>query len=186
MTEAVLPLEFQIDQSELGPVLIGAEAIAERVKALGAAIDRDYKGQAVQMVVALDGAWIFASDLVRSMHSDVIVNFVSTSSYGNRKVSKGRVRVAGRSSFELGRDKKVIVVEDIVDTGRTAQTLISLLTRAGATSIRLASLLSKPARRRIDVPIDYLGFEIPNEFVVGYGMDFCEAYRNLPDIHVLR
>ncbi len=185
MTEAALPLELGVDGSELGPVLIGAEAIADRVKALGAAIDRDCDGRAVRMIVAMDGAWIFASDLVRSIKSDVKVNFVRTSSYGNRKVSRDRVRVTGSSSFEVKGDA-VIVVEDIVDTGRTALTLISLLNCAGAASIQLASLLSKPARREVDVPIDYLGFEIPNEFVVGYGMDFCEAYRNLPDIHVVR
>ena len=166
-------------------MLIGAAAIANRVKALAAEIDRDSKGLGFQLIVVMDGAWVFASDLARFIRGDVIVSFLKASSYGNRKVSRGGVRVEGWPSVELQRDT-VILVEDIVDSGQTAQTLISLLDGAGAASIRLASLLSKPSRRRVDVPIDYLGFEIPDEFVVGYGMDYRGAFRQLPDIRVLR
>lgn len=180
-----MPVADGVDHSAVGPVLIGANAIAERVKALAAEIDRDCRGQGIHMIVVMDGAWILASDLVRSIQGDVTVSFLKASSYGNRKVGGEEVRVKGRSSIKLQTDT-VILVEDIVDTGQTAQTLISLLNGAGATSIRLASLLSKPSRRTVDVRIDYLGFEIPNEFVVGYGMDYCGAYRHLPDIHVLR
>lgn len=185
MTRPAVPVASGVDHSELGPVLIGAGAIADRVKALAAEIDRDSHGLAFQMIVVMDGAWVFASDLARLIRGDVIVSFLKASSYGKRKISSGGVRVEGGSSIELQRDT-VILVEDIVDSGETAQTLISLLNGAGAASIRLASLLSKPSRRRVDVPIDYLGFEVPNEFVVGYGMDYCGAFRHLPDIHVLR
>ena len=174
-----------MDRSALGPVLIGADAIGDRVKALAAEIDRDFNGMAFQMVVVMDGAWMFAADLVRLIQSDVVVSFLKASSYGHRKVSGGAVRVEGGSSIEVQRDA-VILVDDIVDSGETAQTLISLLNDAGAAPIRLASLLSKPSRRTVDVAIDYLGFEIPNEFVVGYGMDYSGAFRNLPDIRVLR
>ena len=185
MTQLAMPVASGVDHSELGPVLIGADAIADRAKALAAEIDRDCNGQAFQMIVVMDGAWMFASDLVRLIRSDVIVSFLKASSYGNRKASGGGVRVEGSASIKVQREI-VVLVEDIVDSGETAQTLISLLNGAGAASIRLASLLSKPSRRRVHVPIDYLGFEIPNQFVVGYGMDYCGAYRHLPDIHVLR
>ena len=185
MTQLAIPDASGVVRSDLGRVLIGADAIADRVKALAAEIDRDSDGLAFQMVVVMDGAWMFSSDLVRLIQSDVIVSFVKASSYGHRKVSSGGVRVEGGSSFEVQRDA-VILVDDIVDSGETAQTLISLLDDAGAGSIRFASLLSKPSRRTVDVAIDYLGFEIPNEFVVGYGMDYCGAFRDLPDIRILR
>lgn len=185
MPRLAIPVASAVDHSELGPVLIGADEIAVQVKALAAEIDRDSEGLAFQMIVVMDGAWVFASDLARLIRGDVIVSFLKASSYGNRKASSGGVHVEGGSSIELQRDT-VILVDDIVDTGKTAQTLVSLLNGAGAASVRLASLLSKPSRRRVDVPIDYLGFEIPNEFVVGYGMDYCGAFRHLPDIHVLR
>ena len=185
MTQLANRFASGVDRSELGPVLIGAQEIADRVKVLAAEIDRDSNGVAFQMIVVMDGAWVFASDLARLIRGDVIVSFLKASSYGNRKVSCEGVRVEGGSTIELQRDT-VILVEDIVDSGQTAHTLISLLNGAGAASIRLASLLSKPSRRNVDVPIDYLGFEIPDEFVVGYGMDYCGAFRQLPDIRVIR
>lgn len=184
MTDESRPLEIGFVQMGPGPVLFSASDVAARVKAMAAEIDRDYEGESVQIVVIMNGAWVFAADLIRAMETNVLVTFLNASSYGLGTVSKGSVSVKGDTSFRLQRDK-VLIVDDIVDTGRTAQTLIPLLSAAGAKTVRFAALLSKPSRRMLDVRIDYLGFEIPNKFVIGYGMDFCEEYRNLPDIHVL-
>ena len=184
MTDEAPALEFAFARMGPGPVLLHASDIAARVKAIAGEIDQDHEGESVQMVVIMNGGWMFAADLIRAMETAVVVTFLNASSYGLGTVSKGSVRVKRETSFRLQRDR-VLIVDDIVDTGRTAQTLISLLAAAGAKTVRTAALLSKPSRRMLDVQIDYLGFEIPNKFVVGYGMDFCEEYRNLPDIHVL-
>ena len=175
---------FDIKRSGPGPALIRSDRIAERVKAIGAEIDRDYNGKTIQMVVVLDGAWVFAADLARAIRSNVVVHFVRAASYGSGKSSSGRVRMAGIRELEIA-DQDVILVEDIIDSGRTAAGLIAGLEQLRPRSLRVVSLLSKPTRRAIDVRIDYLGFEIPNEFVVGYGMDFGQTYRNLPDIRVI-
>ena len=184
MTDEAPSLEFGFVRTGPGPVLLPAAEIAARVRAMAAEIDRDHEGEPVQMVVIMNGAWMFAADLIRAIKTDVVVTFLNASSYGLGTVSKGSVSIKRGTSFRLQRDR-VLIVDDIVDTGRTAQTLISLLSAAGAKTIRVAALLSKPSRRMLDVQIDYLGFEIPNKFVVGFGMDFCEKHRNLPDVHVL-
>lgn len=171
-------------EGEPGPILLTSEQIAERVKTLGAEIEKDYQGQTIQMVVVLDGGWIFASDLARSIRSEVVINFIKASSYGDLTTSSGRVRIKGGIQFDM-KGEDVIVVDDIVDTGRTAEALLTRLDRYDARSVRFASLLSKTARRLVPVEIDYLGFEVPNKFVVGYGMDFKRTYRHLPNIHAL-
>ena len=184
MTSEAPPLGLGHLQAGFGRVLLSASKIAARVDAMAVEIDRDYEGDSVQIVVIMNGAWMFAADLIRAMETNVVMTFLNASSYGHGTVSKGIVRVKGGSSFRVRRDN-VLIVEDIVDTGRTARTLVSLLSRAGASNVRIAALLSKPSRRMVDVRIDYLGFEIPDKFVIGYGMDFRDAYRDLPDIHVL-
>lgn len=178
-------MSIEVDFSGPGPVLISSDRIAERVRAIGTEIDRDYDGTPIQLVVVLEGARVFAADLARAIRSDAALQFVRASSYGPATSSSRRVRISGLAELEIA-DQDVILVDEIVDSGRTAAELIARLERRRPRSLRLASLLSKSARRAIYVRIDYLGFEIPNEFVVGYGMDFGQCYRDLPDIRVIR
>jgi hypoxanthine phosphoribosyltransferase len=151
--------------------LISAAEIADRVRALGAEITARYAGCPVTLVGVLNGSTFFVADLARAIDLSVRIDFVSLSSYGDATESSGRVqvRVGAKTSLE---DRDVIVVEDIVDTG---------LPR----SIAICTLLDKPSRRRVDVPIDYVGFSIPDRFVVGYGLDYAERYRNLPFVGCL-
>ncbi len=171
---------------QAGRVLIPASEVAKRVEELGTQIKRDYAGETVQMVVILSGGWIFAADLARVIQPevDVRVNFIRASSYGAGTRSSGRVRIKGGIQFDIT-NAKVIVVDDIVDTGRTAKAMIDRLKLHNPESIRLAAMLSKEARRFTSVRIDYLGFRIPNKYVVGYGMDFDDGFRHLPDVRVV-
>lgn len=132
----------------------------------------------------MTGAWMFAADLARSIRSPVFFHFIQASSYGAGTSSSTRVSVSEVGTPGL-RGKHVLLVDDIVDTGRTAAALIARLQTQRPRALQVASLLSKPARRAVDVPIDFLGFEVPNEFVVGYGLDFAGQHRALPDVHVL-
>ena len=170
--------------SELSGILLSAEQIQDRVKALAAQIDKDFAGETIHMLVVLDGGCIFASDLVRALEGEVMLHFIKASSYGDRTTSGGRVRLKGGIQFEP-KGERVIVVDDIVDTGRTAEALRNRLDWYNPKEISYAALLSKPSRRLVPVEIKYLGFEIPNRFVVGYGMDFAQRFRHLADIHVI-
>ncbi len=170
---------------ELGEVLIAAEEIERRVETLAAKIDCDYPAGRLHLVVALKSACFFASDLARAVRRDLSLEFLQASSYGSGAESSGRVAISSDHELDIG-GARVLLVEDIVDSGRTANALIAHLAQRGAESVRMAALLSKPDRRVIDVRIDYLGFEIPDRFVVGYGMDYDGCYRNLPDIRFLR
>jgi hypoxanthine phosphoribosyltransferase len=165
--------------------LISAEAIATRVRELGAQITADYRApaQAADVVVigVLKGSVIFLADLVRHIALPVYVDFIGISSYGDATVSSGVVQITQDLSRPI-EDKHVIVVEDIVDTGHTVHYLLENLATRRPASIKLASLLHKPDRQERQVSIDYLGFTIPNKFVVGYGLDVAQQYRNLPFI----
>ena len=172
------------ENSDLGKILITAEQISERVQALGREIDKDFADEIIQILVVLDGGWMFASDLARAIRGKAFIHFIKASSYGNRTTSSGHVRIKGGINFNL-KGEKVIVVDDIVDTGRTAEALLARLNMYDIEKIRFAAFLSKPSRRLVPVNIDYLGFEIPNHFVVGYGMDYQQSYRHLPNIHVI-
>lgn len=168
-------------------VLIPADEIAARVVALGAQITSDYHAEnnVPHLICVLKGGCMFLSDLMRSIWLPVTIDFIAVSSYGTETSSSGEVRMTKDLDQSLdGRD--VLFVEDIVDTGLTLSYLTDTFRRRGARSVKIAALLSKPARRRIEVPIDYVGFEIPDEFVVGYGLDHAERYRNLPYIGVVR
>ncbi len=132
----------------------------------------------------MTGAWMFAADLARSIRSPVYCHFVQASSYGAGTLSSPSVRVSGAAPPGL-RGEHLLLVDDIVDTGRTVAALIARLQAHRPRSLHVASLLSKPARRAVEVPIDFLGFEVPDEFVVGYGLDFAGHHRGLPDVHVL-
>ncbi|MCC6744872.1 MAG: hypoxanthine phosphoribosyltransferase [Acidobacteria bacterium] len=167
-------------------ILIPANEISDRVLALGARITADYHadGRVPHLICVLKGGCMFLSDLMRAVNLPVTIDFIAVSSYGSETTSSGEVRLTKDLDQSLdGRD--VLFVEDIVDTGLTLSYLTDTFRRRGARSVKIAALLSKPARRQIEVPIDYVGFEIPDEFVVGYGLDHAERYRNLPFIGVV-
>ncbi len=165
--------------------LFTAEQIQTRIAELGAQIARDYAGRNPLLVGVLKGACVFLSDLVRAIDARVSLEFMAISSYGNETRSSGEVRIVKDLDVPVeGRD--ILVVEDIVDTGLTLSYLLATLHTRGAASVRLAALLDKWERREREVKIDYLGFQIPDAFVVGYGLDFAERYRNLPYIAVIK
>jgi len=175
---------LDLTSTEVRPVFT-AEAIAARVSELAAAIRRDSGNEEVFFLCILKGAFMFMADLSRAIDRHARCEFIGISSYGKEKSSSGEVRLTKDldSSIE---GANVLVVEDIVDTGLTLSYLLANLESRGAASVRLAALLDKFERREREVQIDYLGFKIPDEFVVGYGLDFAERYRELPYIGVLR
>ena len=166
-------------------MLISTEAIQNRIRELGADIARDYAGRNPLLIGVLKGACTFLSDLMRAIDMPVAIEFIAISSYGSAMRTSGEVRIVKDLDVPIeGRD--ILVVEDIVDTGLTLSYLMANLVSRGASSVKLAALLDKWERRERDVDIDYLGFKIPDAFVVGYGLDFAERYRNLPYIAVLK
>ena len=165
-------------------VLIRRTAIQKRVREVAAQITKDFKGQRVHLVGVLKGACIFLSDLVREINLETSIDFIAVSSYGKGKESSGQVRLLkDLDSSIVGLN--VIVVEDILDTGLTISYLLRIVEQRKPAALRIAALLDKPSRRLKDVKGDYVGFTIPNEFVVGYGLDFNERFRNLKDVCVL-
>ena len=165
-------------------VLISAAQIQTRIRELGAQIDRDYPEGTVYLIAILKGACFFLADLARAMKRPVRIDFIGISSYGKGKTSSGEVKLTKDldSSIE-GAD--VLVVEDIVDSGVTLTYLLHVLKQRRPRSLRIAALLDKPERRLRPVEVAYVGFQIPDEFVIGYGLDFAQDYRNLSDICVL-
>jgi hypoxanthine phosphoribosyltransferase len=168
----------------IGKILVQPDELAQRVKELGAQISRDYEGRDLILVGVLKGAIFFLSDLMREIHVHCEVDFMAVASYGSSTDSSGVVRILKDLDAPLeGRD--VLIVEDIVDSGLTLQYLLRTLRAREPASIEVCSLLTKPSRRKVDLPIQYVGFEIPNEFAIGYGLDHAERYRNLPYVAVL-
>jgi len=166
-------------------VLLSSAQIEKRVQELGAEIDRDYPGgKPVYMIGVLKGACIFLSDLARATQVPVRIDFIGISSYGKGTTSSGQVRLTKDLDVSI-EGHHVILVEDILDTGLTLTYLVQLLKQRHPQSLRIATLLDKPERRRVEVHADYVGFTIPDEFVVGYGLDYAEDYRNLKDVCVL-
>jgi hypoxanthine phosphoribosyltransferase len=165
-------------------VLISAEKIQARIRELGEKISDDYPTGNLHMICILKGAIFFMTDLARAMKRDVQIDFMGISTYGKGKTSSGEVRVTKDLDISLeGAD--VVIVEDIVDSGVTLNYLMHLLDQRKPRSIRIAALLDKPERRLRPVHVSYVGFEIPDQFVVGYGLDYAERYRNLDDVCVL-
>jgi len=162
-------------------VLFSREQIRDRVAEMGRQIDRDYAGEKIVLVGVLKGAAIFLADLARSISVDNTFDFVAVSSYGKGQNSSGAVKLIKDLDQPI-EGKNVMLVEDILDTGLTLHFLRSLLEQHQPKSLRIAALLDKPSRRLEKIDADYVGFTIPNHFVIGYGMDFAERYRNLPDI----
>ncbi len=165
-------------------VLIPAEKIQARIREMGAEISRDYPHGELHLVCILKGATFFMTDLARAIQRDVALDFMGISTYGKGKSSSGEVKVTKDLDGAI-EDADVLIVEDIVDSGVTLSYLLSLLEQRNPRSIRIATLLDKPERRVRSVPVSYVGFRIPDEFVVGYGLDYAEKYRNLDDICVL-
>lgn len=162
-------------------ILIPEEKIAERVKELAKQISRDYQGKTVHLVCVLKGAYTFLADLARAMEIPVTLDFLAVSSYGKGTSTTGQVQVTKDLDTSLeGMD--VLIVEDIADTGLTLRYLYNMLKARNPSSLKVVALLSKPSRRTVEVPVDYVGFEIPDRFVVGYGLDVDQRYRNLPYI----
>ena len=167
--------------SETIRVLIPEEKVDERIRELGRQISRDYAGKQVHLICVLKGGSFFLCELAKRITVPVEVEFMSVSSYGSGTESSGIVKIVQDLSTSI-EGKNVIVVEDIIDTGRTLSYLLENLKTRSPKSVRLCTLLDKPERRVVDVKVDYVGFEIPDEFVVGYGLDYDQQYRNLPYI----
>ena len=165
-------------------VLLSAEQIDKRMAELADELYQEFGDEQVELVCALKGAVVTIVDLAKKMKMPVTMNFMSVSSYGNSTESSGNINI----KMDLDADitgKNVLIVEDIIDSGLTLQYLLNYLASRGAASLRVCTLLDKPERRLTDVRADYTGFAVPNEFVVGYGLDYNQMYRNLPDIGVL-
>ena len=165
-------------------VLIRRAAIRKRVREVALEITDDFKGERVHLIGVLKGACIFLSDLVREIDLDTSIDFIAVSSYGKGKESSGQVRLLKDLDSSIA-GLNVILVEDILDTGLTISYLLRILQQRKPKTLRVAALLDKPSRRLKDVKGDYVGFTIPNEFVVGYGLDYGERFRNLKDVCVL-
>lgn len=165
-------------------VLLSEKEVDDRIQAIGEQISRDYAGKQVHLICVLKGGSFFLCELAKRITVPVSLDFMSVSSYGSETKSSGVVKII-KDLDEPIKGKDVLVIEDIVDSGRTLSYLMEMLKDRGPASLRLCTLLDKPDRRVIDVPVDYTGFEIPDEFVVGYGLDYDQRYRNLPYIGVI-
>lgn len=169
---------------KISEVLFSAEEIRQRIKQVAAQISADFAGKDPLVVGVLKGAWVFLADLTREMSCDCQVDFISVSSYGNSTTSSGKITVRKDISSDCS-GRNVLIVEDIVDTGVTLAGVKEIFRAKNAKSIKVASFLSKPSRRKVQVDVDYVCFEVPDKFVVGYGMDYAEYYRGLEDLCVL-
>ena len=163
---------------------IDEERIDKRIRELGSMITEDFKGEELYIICILKGAVYFATELTKRIDLPIRLDFMSASSYGNDTKSSGVVRIT-RDIEESIKGKNVLIVEDIIDTGRTLKYLIELLGDREPKSIKLCSLLDKPDRRVVEIQGDYVGFEVPDEFVVGYGLDYAQKYRSLPYVGIL-
>ncbi len=164
-----------------GPVQITEEQLQARIQEIAAKVREDYKGQEPHLICVLNGAFMFHADLVRAINMPCTIDFLQANSYGNAKQSSGEVRLIKDLQFPIS-ERHVLLVEDIVDTGITMNYLLHYLDGRGPASLKVAALLSKPSRRKVEVPVDYLGFTIPDAFVYGYGLDRAQYDRNLPFI----
>jgi hypoxanthine phosphoribosyltransferase len=166
-------------------VLISEQQIQDKIDELAEQVRTDFGNEPILLVGVLKGSFMFLSDFCRRLDVNISVDFVQTSSYGAEKSSSGVVQI--RKDLDINiEDKNVLIVEDIIDTGTTLNHLRELLSTRKPKSLRVVTLLSKPEARKSHTPVEYVGFEIPNEFVVGYGLDYAERYRNLPYIALLR
>lgn len=165
-------------------ILIPEKDVAKRIEEMGRQISEEYEGKQIHMICVLKGGVFFRCELAKRITVPVSLDFMSVSSYGDRTSSNGVVRIV-KDLDESLEDKDVLVVEDIIDSGRTLSYLLEILEKRKPNSMRLCTLLDKPDRRVREVKVDYVGFEIPDEFVVGYGLDYAQKYRNLPYIGIV-
>jgi len=172
-------------QDDIAEVLIPEEELQRRIKELGRAISTDYQGRDLLLVCVLKGGVMFLADLMRQLTVPHAIDFMAVSSYGAATETSGIVRILMDLKTNI-EERNVLIVEDIVDTGYTLDYITRILRTRNPASLRICTLLNKPSRREVDIPLDYVGFDIPNKFVVGYGLDFAELYRNLPFIGVLK
>ncbi|WML48957.1 hypoxanthine phosphoribosyltransferase [Neobacillus sp. PS3-34] len=161
--------------------MISEAEIKQRVIKLAEEIERDFNDEPIILIVVLKGSFVFAADLIRELKGDIKVDFISVSSYGDETESTGKVRLLKDLDANIT-NQNVVVVEDIIDSGLTLHFLRDHLKTHKPKQIKLCTLLDKPERRRVDLPVDYVGFVIPDEFIVGYGIDYAQMYRNLPYI----
>jgi hypoxanthine phosphoribosyltransferase len=168
----------------IGEILVEADALTNRVRELGEEVSRDYQGRDLLMVGVLKGAVFFLSDLMRHVRVPCEVDFMAVASYGSSTDSSGVVRILKDLDIPI-EGREVLIVEDIVDSGLTLSYLLRTLNARNPKSLEVCALLTKPERRKVDLPIRYVGFEIPNRFAIGYGLDHAERFRNLPYVAVL-
>lgn len=161
--------------------LISESDLKQRVKQIAEDIEKDFNNESVVMIVVLKGSFVFAADLIREMKSDIKVDFISVSSYSDQTESTGKVKLLKDLDSNIT-NKNVVVIEDIIDSGLTLHFLKDHLQLHKPRNIKICTLLDKPERRKIDLPVDYVGFVIPDEFIVGYGIDYAQKFRNLPYI----
>ena len=173
------------DDPAIGEILVGAEDLSRRVRQLAGEISRDYQGKDLLLIGVLKGAVFFVSDLMRSLEVPCEVDFMAVSSYGSQTDSSGVVRILKDLDAPI-QDRDVLIVEDIVDSGLTLQYLLRNLAGRNPRSLEVCALLIKPERRKVDLNTRYVGFEIPDRFAIGYGLDHAERYRNLPYVAALK
>ena len=170
---------------DIDHVLVSQAQLKEKIAELGAQITKDYQGKDLLLVSILKGACVFLSDLMRAVELPLSIDFMCVSSYGAGTVTQGHANIIKDLDVDI-EGKDVLIVEDILDSGVTLSHVMEILRSRKPASLRLCSLLEKPERHKVNVPIDYLGFVVPDEFVVGYGLDYAEKYRNLPYVGVLK
>ena len=172
-------------KSDVGDILISKQDLSTKLKEIGEKISKDYEGKDLLLIGVLKGSFIFLADLMRNIDIPVEVDFMAVSSYGSSTKSSGVVKILKDLDATI-EGKDVLVVEDIIDTGLTLSYLMSNLKTRGAKTVEVCTLLDKPERRKADVPLKYKGFDIPDEFIVGYGLDYAQKYRNLDQIYILK
>ena len=172
-------------KEDIKEVLFSSDTLSEKVRELAEKISEDYKGKDVVVVGILKGSVIFAAELIKNISIQCEIDFMAVSSYGNSTETSGVVRILKDLDSNI-EGKDILIVEDIVDTGTTLKYLLGYLKARKANSIEIVSLLNKPARRKVELDVKYIGFEVPDAFIVGYGIDYAERYRNLPYIGILK
>ena len=171
--------------NDIQAIMFTKQEIDQMVYSIAHNINNDYAGEEVVAIIIMKGSLMFAADLIRALTMNVKIDFMQVSSYGGGTESTGNIKIKKDSDIDLN-DKNVLIIEDIVDSGRTLALLRPTLEKRGAKSVKIATLLSKPDRRVVDIPVEYIGAEIPDEFVVGYGLDYDEKYRQMDYIGILK
>ena len=174
-----------VQDKDIKEVLCSEEQLSKKISELGAAITRDYAGKDLLLVSILKGSVMVMADLMRAVDLPLQIDFMNVSSYGAGTETTGAVKILKDLDVDI-KGKHVLIVEDILDSGVTLHNLMKLLTQRNPASIEICTLFSKPSRRKVEVPVRYMGFEIPDAFIVGYGLDYDEKYRNLPYVGILK